>query len=290
MATSSNWGNRVIEKSANLGTLYLVGTPIGNRSDWSPRAQQVLGQVETVLAEDTRVTGLLLRQAGIMTPLWSFHAHNTQERIPQVLERLLHGSHVALVSDRGMPTISDPGQELVDACWREQVPLSIIPGPSAGTTAYAASGFHGPYAFWGFLPRHGSERQKRLKEVGDWPYVGILYESPHHMQRTLKDLLTVLEEDRLLLLAREMTKLHEEFWRGSLKDLYNAEREWRGECVLVVSPNKKKPGSLVVSWSQLISRVEDMVTAGVSASEAIRQVAQEADVSRRELYQRLHNH
>ncbi len=275
------------QQALQPGTLYLVGTPIGNRGDWSARARSVLQSVDLVLAEDTRVTGLLCHTTGISVRLESFHAHNTARRIPEVILRLQQGQTMALVSDRGMPTISDPGQELVDALWLQGLRVSVVPGPSAGVAAFSVSGFPAPYAFWGFLPRSGEERRAALEALAQWPHAAVVYESPHHIKRTLMDLMEEVGE-RDVLLAREITKLHEEFWRGPLSQLAGDVREWRGECVLVLGPRKKNPGSGKVDWNQLVSRVNSMVSQGLHLSEAIRQVAQENRVSRRDLYQRVH--
>ena len=242
-----------------------------------------------VLAEDTRVTGLLCHNAGIPVRLESFYAHNTARRIPDVIARLQQGETLALVSDRGMPTISDPGQELVDAVWTNGLGVSVVPGPSAGLAAFSVSGFPAPYAFWGFLPRAGEDRREALEALSQWPHALVLYESPHHMKRTLTDLMDWVGE-REVLLAREITKLHEELWRGPLADLSQSAREWRGECVLVLGPGKKTPGSSQVDWNQLGSRVDNMVSQGLHLSEAIRKVAQENRVSRRDLYQWMHRH
>lgn len=269
------------------GTLYLVATPIGNLQDWSERARSVLGAVDLVLAEDTRVTGLLCQQTGVTVRMKSFHAHNTQSRIPEVLERLRAGESVALTSDRGMPAISDPGQELVDAVWRAGLSLSVIPGPSAVTAAFAASGFPAPFVFWGFLPRRGRLRREAIQAAAAWPHSAVIYEAPHHMQETLEDLAAGLG-NREALVGRELTKRHEELWRQGLEQLAAERRDWRGECVLVVGPAKENPGSTEVDWDQLAFRVKQMVTDGMHPTDAIRQVAQDHKVSRRELYQRIH--
>ncbi len=270
------------------GTLYLVGTPIGNLGDWSSRAQEVLGQVDAVLAEDTRVTGLLCHNAGLSVRLISFHAHNTRQRMGDVVARLRSGESLALVTDRGMPAISDPGQELVDTLWQEGLKVSVVPGPSAATTAFAASGFPAPFAFWGFLPRSGADRRRALHDLSAWPHAAVVYESPHHMTATLEDLSEELGE-RDVLLAREMTKKFEEYWRGPLRALAAEGRSWKGECVLVLGPAKKMPGSGEVDWNQLVSRVDELVSQGQHPNEAMRQTAREYGVSRRELYQRVHD-
>ncbi|MCL5116232.1 MAG: 16S rRNA (cytidine(1402)-2'-O)-methyltransferase [Firmicutes bacterium] len=270
------------------GTLYVVGTPIGNLNDWSPRAQTVLSQVDAILSEDTRVTGLLCHNAGIHTPLISFHAHNTRQRIPEMMDRLKGNETLALVSDRGMPAISDPGQELIDALWHEGLRVSVIPGPTAAITAFVASGFPAPFGFWGFLPRGRSERRAVLQELAKWPHAAILYEAPHHMQETVRDLASQVGAERPVLLGREMTKRFEEFWRGELGHLESERREWRGECVLVLGPRIEIPGSGEVEWAQLVSRVENLVAGGAHPNEAIRQVARDSGVLRRELYQHVH--
>ncbi|PSR21594.1 MAG: 16S rRNA (cytidine(1402)-2'-O)-methyltransferase [Sulfobacillus acidophilus] len=271
------------------GTLYLVATPIGNLKDWSVRAQEILAGVDIVLAEDTRVTGLLCHNAGIAVRLLSFHAHNTRQRIPEVISQLQQGHTLALVSDRGMPAISDPGQELVEAIWAHGLHVSVIPGPSAAITAFAASGFPAPFGFWGFLPRHGEPRRRVLAEIAQWPYAAVVFESPHHMDRTLMDLNTSVGICEIVL-GREMTKRHEEYWRGSLQALVETPRSWQGECVLVIGPRKKIPGSSEVDWPQLVSRVERMIEQGMHPNDAIRQVARDNAIDRRELYQRLHGY
>ncbi|MCY0880102.1 MAG: 16S rRNA (cytidine(1402)-2'-O)-methyltransferase [Firmicutes bacterium] len=279
----SDWEAR--EWEAEPGTLYLVGTPIGNLADWSFRARSLLMHVDAILAEDTRVTGQLCQAAGIHVPLLSFHQHNTQERIPEVIRRLKQGERLALVSDRGMPAISDPGQELVDAVWQEGLRISVVPGPSAAIAAYAASGFPAPFTFWGFLPRAGKARRARLEEIRAWPHGQILYEAPHRMAATLRDLAQMLGRERRVLVGREMTKRHEEFWRGPLGQLLEEERAWRGECVVVIAPADKKPETLEVDWDQLALRVRALTQAGTPPATAVAQVAKEAGVSRRALYE-----
>ncbi len=265
------------------GVLYVVGTPIGNLSDWSPRAEAVLREADLILCEDTRVTGLLCHQYHIKTPRLSFHAHNTRMRLPQVLKRLEEGAAVALVSDRGMPTLSDPGQELIDAIWQESGKVTVIPGPSAAITAYAASGFEAPFTFWGFVPRSGAARSVRLGEIIESPYAGILYEAPHHMQRTLEDL--KMGGDRPIFLAREMTKRYEEFIRTTLFQITETPREWRGEIVLVIDKPPKKSDPEPLNWEDLDRQVRELVAHGMHQKEAIRRIASESSVSKRELYQ-----
>jgi 16S rRNA (cytidine1402-2'-O)-methyltransferase len=267
------------------GVLYVVGTPIGNLSDWSPRAQTVLQEVDLILCEDTRVTGLLCHHYDIKTPMLSFHAHNTQMRLPQILRRLDDKDAVALVSDRGMPTLSDPGQELVDAVWQRNGKVTVIPGPSAAITAYAASGFEAPFTFWGFVPRTGAARSARIQEIVQSPYTAILYEAPHHMQKTLNDLKAHTLHDVPVFVAREMTKRHEEFIRTMLSQITDEDREWRGEIVLVLGKTPEPLDGKVVDWEDLDHRVKELVTQGLHQKEAIRQIASKFSVSKRELYQ-----
>lgn len=271
------------------GVLYLVGTPIGNLADWSPRAQSVLQEVDLILCEDTRVTGLLCHQHQIDTPLLSFHAHNTKSRIPQILERLQSGQALALVSDRGMPALSDPGQELVDMLWQEHAgKVSVIPGPSAAVSAFVISGFPAPFTFWGFLPRAGSLRRQVLADLATSVHTSIIYEAPHHLKVTLKDLSALGEPDRPVMLGREITKRHEEFWRGTLAQLQSWEREWRGEIVLVIGPKPPVVDSRP-NWEQLQQQVADLVADGMHQKEAIRRIASEMSLPKRDLYQFIVN-
>lgn len=265
------------------GVLYVVGTPIGNLHDWSPRAIQVLREADLILCEDTRVTGLLCHQFQIETPLLSFHEHNTQTRIPQIAARLASGEAIALVSDRGMPGLSDPGQELVDYLWKTGGKVSVIPGPTAALTAFVASGFPAPFTFWGFLPRAGKERRIALDDIRETAHTGIIYEAPHHFKKTLADLVATGNDARTVMLAREMTKQYEEFWRGPLSQLAEFDREWRGEIVLVIGPKDPKP-VFVPEWNDLRARVLDLVAEGIPKKEAIRRIASEFSLSKRELY------
>ncbi len=271
------------------GVLYVVGTPIGNLHDWSPRAIRVLREVDLILCEDTRVTGLLCHQFQIDTPLLSFHEHNTQSRIPQISDRLASGEAVALVSDRGMPGLSDPGQELVDHLWETGRKVSVIPGPTAALTAFVASGFPAPFTFWGFLPRSGKERRAALIAVAESTHTGIIYEAPHHFKKTLADLVATDNGARTVMLGREMTKQYEEFWRGSLSQLAEVDREWRGEIVLVIGPKAPEP-IFVPEWGDLRLRVLELVAQGMPQKEAIRRIASEFSLSKRELYHFVVSH
>ncbi|MBX5467094.1 MAG: 16S rRNA (cytidine(1402)-2'-O)-methyltransferase [Firmicutes bacterium] len=270
------------------GVLYLVPTPIGNLGDWSPRARAVVSAVDLVLAEDTREFRVLCTALGIVpAAVWSFHQHNVGQRLPAVLDRLRQGQAVALVADRGMPAVSDPGQELVAAALREGLRVSPLPGPSAAVAAFAASGFPHPFVFWGFLPARGRARAEALSAVAATPWTQVLYEAPHRLERTLADLANLVGEEREVAVVREISKRFEEVWRGSLRAARLHAGGWRGELVLVVAP-KSPQGRDVAEpdWDRLLEAVRRATASGQSLRDAVRTVAAEAGVSRRLLYQR----
>ena len=219
------------------GTLYLVGTPIGNLSDVSPRAREILSSVSLIAAEDTRVTGKLLSLLGIENQLFSYHEHNKKEKGEKLLSRLLDGEDIALVSDAGMPAISDPGEDLVALCKDHDVPVSVVPGPCALISALAISGLPtARFSFEGFLSTAKNARAEHLASLKEDERTLIFYEAPHKLVRTLQDLYEKLG-DRRISLVRELTKLHEEVIRTTLSQavlLYNEEKKPRGEYVLVL--------------------------------------------------------
>ncbi len=219
------------------GTLYLVGTPIGNLEDLSPRARKILGSVDLIAAEDTRHTRRLLERFELHRPLVSYHDHNKEGRTPEVISRLMQGASVAIVSDAGSPGISDPAFTLVRAAVLAHLPVVPIPGPSSALCALEVSGLPTDrFAFEGFLPRRGGRRRARIQELRDDPRTLIFFESPHRLKDALEDLLEILG-DRPASISRELTKKFEETRRGTLRSL----REWleehppRGEFVLVVA-------------------------------------------------------
>jgi 16S rRNA (cytidine1402-2'-O)-methyltransferase len=219
-----------------FGTLYLVATPIGNLEDISQRALRILNEVDLIAAEDTRHTLKLLTHFEIRKPLVSYHQHNERERSQAIIERIEAGASVALVSDAGMPGISDPGNQVVADAIQRGIRVVPIPGPSAIITALAASGLDtGSFQFVGFLPRQNKEQLKRLGELK--PFQGTLgfYEAPHRLPHTLKNIAEVLGERRVVL-ARELTKVHEEFIRGTLSEVIQkiTEKEVRGEFTILV--------------------------------------------------------
>ena len=207
------------ENVHSAGVLYVVGTPIGNLEDMTFRAVRILQTVDAIAAEDTRHTGKLLQHFQIKTPQISCHQHNIQSRLPGLLERLHTGQKLALVTDAGMPGISDPGYELVQACVSEGILVVPIPGPTAAITALSASGLPTDrFCFEGFLPVKGVERRERLVALQPEARTMILYEAPHRLRQTLKDLADALGIDRSTVVSRELTKRYETFWRGTLAE------------------------------------------------------------------------
>jgi 16S rRNA (cytidine1402-2'-O)-methyltransferase len=269
------------------GCLYLVGTPIGNLEDMTMRAIKTLQTVDLIAAEDTRHTGKLLHHFQISTSQISYHDHNSQTRIPELLERLMQGQAIALVTDAGMPGISDPGFELVKACVESSIDVIPIPGVTAGITALVASGLISQrFVFEGFLPTDHQQRRSQLAQIAVETRTIILYEAPHRLLRTLEDLATHLATDRQIVIARELTKLHEEFWRGQIAEAiaHYTEQAPRGEFTLVIS------GDLVAApntWTeaQLMSELKAIMLEGITRSQASRQLAELTKIPRRQLYQ-----
>ena len=271
---------------ANAGTLYIVGTPIGNLEDMTVRAVRILQTVDLIAAEDTRHTGKLLHHFQIKTPQISYHEHNLTTRTSELLSKLQQGRSIALVSDAGMPGISDPGYELVKACADEAITVVPIPGASAVITALSASGLPSDrFIFEGFLPAKSQARRTHLESLRSESRTIVFYESPHRLRATLQDLADILGGDRLITLARELTKLHEEFWRGTVADaiaLY-LKREPQGEYTIVVAGAELV--QVVLSETALKSELQSLLDQGLSRSDASRQLAQQTSLPRRQIYQ-----
>jgi len=268
------------------GTLYVVGTPIGNLEDITFRAVRILQTVDLIAAEDTRHTGKLLQHFQIKTPQVSYHDHNRNSRIPELLGHLNQGKAIGLVTDAGMPGISDPGYELVKACSEVGIKVVPIPGPSAAITALSAAGLPtDKFVFEGFLPAKGQERRNRLEVLQSEARTIILYEAPHRLRQTLQDLAEVLGTERQLVLARELTKLYEEFWRGNIGEAiaHHTKREPQGEYTLIVAGIP--PAKPELSEAELKVELQKIMAQGISRSQASRQLAKVTSVSRRQLYQ-----
>ncbi|MBG1268290.1 16S rRNA (cytidine(1402)-2'-O)-methyltransferase [Nostoc sp. WHI] len=268
------------------GTLYVVGTPIGNLEDMTFRAVRILQTVDIIAAEDTRHTGKLLQHFQVKTPQVSYHEHNRTSRIPELLEHLGNGKAIALVSDAGMPGISDPGYELVKACIDAGIPVVPIPGASAAITALSAAGLPTErFVFEGFLPAKSQQRQKHLESLQTESRTLIFYESPHRLRETLQDLAEVWGSDRQIVLGRELTKLYEEFWRGTIAEAiaHYSQREPQGEYTLVVAGIQLSQPQL--TQEELKAELKQLISQGISRSQASRQLAKVTSLPRRQLYQ-----
>jgi 16S rRNA (cytidine1402-2'-O)-methyltransferase len=265
------------------GVLYLVGTPIGNLGDLSDRARSTLASVDLVAAEDTRRTGRLLRDAGISTPLRSMFEGNEQRRAEEIVRRLEAGDDVAVVTDGGMPSISDPGYRVVHLAAERAIEVRVVPGPSAALAALVLSGLPTDrFAFEGFLPKRAGDRAARLEAVRHDPRTLVFFESPRRVASLLEELIEVLG-DRRVALCRELTKLHEEVIRGPASEVVAAiaDRELRGEVAVVVEGDRGGPPP---DPDQLLEELRGLVRGGMRPREAARAVAERHGASANELY------
>lgn len=276
-------GKRPGPPSEGRGCLYVVATPIGNLEDITLRALRILKTVDLIAAEDTRQTRKLLVHYQISTPQVSYHAHNQETRGQELLQRLQKGQNLALVSDAGTPGFSDPGATLVAQVWEAGLKVVAIPGPAAGIAALSISGFKGDVSFIGFLPQKAGKRREMLAALAREPRVLIFYESPRRLQRTLEELGTVMG-DRQILVARELTKYYEQYWRGLLSEVRAqiSGREIKGECTLVLS---RPPGT-----APEVNNLEDYLLAAARETQdtgrtLTSRVAAELGLSRRQVYQ-----
>ena len=276
------------KNKVNDGTLYLVTTPIGNLADLSERAKKVLAGVDFVAAEDTRNSAKLLAIFGIKKPMVSYYEHNKRERGEEICARISAGESCALVTDAGMPGISDPGEDIVRLCAERGIPVTAVPGPCAAMTALTLSGlFTGRFAFEGFLSTNKGERRDRLSELKCDTRTLIFYEAPHKLRATLSDLYTAFGE-RKISLCRELTKLNEEIYRTTLSDavtLYS-EREPRGEYVLIVEGASSEQVRAEAFWSEMSieEHVAHYVTEGKSKMDAIKACAKDRGIAKNEVY------
>lgn len=271
------------------GTLYLVPTPIGNLDDMTVRAVNVLKEADVIAAEDTRNTQKLLNHFAIATKQVSFHEHNTQARIPALIARLEAGETVAQVSDAGMPSLSDPGKELVAAAVAAGITVVPLPGANAATTALIASGLPPqPFLFYGFLPRKASAQEAVLRELAAVKATVIFYESPYRLAQTLNTMGTIFGAERPAVLARELTKRFEEFARGTLGELAAfAEDHARGEFVVLVGPAPDVEPT--VSAVPLKTQVVDAIEAGAKPNDAIKAVAKANGLKKQVVYNAYHD-
>lgn len=276
------------EKNAiRPATLYLVATPIGNLSDLSERAVKVLSEVDFIAAEDTRNTAKLLTHLGLKKEMVSYFEHNKKQRGEEILARLSAGESCALVTDAGMPAISDPGEDMVSLCAEAGIETTCIPGCCAAVTALALSALPtGRFSFEGFLPVKGGEREKRLQEMQADPHTLILYEAPHRLRGTLNDLLTFLG-DRRISLCRELTKLNEEVRRTTIARAaeFYRENEPRGEYVLVIEGAAEAPAG-VPAWSDMTpeDHVRLYLDQGMKKMDAIKAAAKDRGMAKSDFY------
>ncbi|MBF2097243.1 MAG: 16S rRNA (cytidine(1402)-2'-O)-methyltransferase [Gloeomargaritaceae cyanobacterium C42_A2020_066] len=269
---------------ADPGTLYLVGTPIGNLEDISLRALRILRDVDLIAAEDTRHTGRLLQHFQINTPQISYHAHNRQQRQPHLLEHLQAGRSLALVTDAGMPGIADPGVDLVQVCTATGIPVVPIPGPCAAITALCASGLPtDQFLFVGFLPPKTTARRQTLQRLADQTATLILYEAPHRLVATLTDCAAILNAGRPCVVARELTKRYETLWRGTLAaalDHYRQETP-KGEVTLLLGGAVP---TLVSVDEQVTTQIQAGLAAGRPVGEVVRELVAATGLPHRQLY------
>lgn len=279
------------KNQTTYGKLYLVPTPIGNMQDMTYRAVEILKNADFVCAEDTRNTGLLLKHFDISARQISFHEHNAYEKIPELIALMKEGNNLAQVSDAGMPSISDPGHDLVKVAIAEEIPVVAIPGASAGITALIASGLAPqPHIFYGFLPRKAKQQKEFFEAKKQYPETQIFYESPYRVADTLDNMLAIYG-DRKIVLVRELTKLYEEYQRGYISEIleYIAKNPLKGECLIVVSGQDETVASEEmpedINPAELVAQ---LVEAGDKPNQAIKKIAKTYGLNRQEVYNTYH--
>ena len=276
------------------GQLYLCATPIGNLEDMTFRVIRILGEVDLIAAEDTRNSIKLLNHFEIKTPMTSYHEYNKIEKGRYLVEQMLSGKKIALVTDAGTPGISDPGEELVAMCYEAGIPVTSLPGAAACITALTLSGLSTRrFAFEAFLPTDKKEKAAVLEELKHETRTMILYEAPHRLVRTLEELMTALGEERKVTICRELTKKHETAFQTILREAldYYRHNDPKGECVIVLEGKSRAQirQEEVNAWEQLSieEHMEHYEAQGVSHKDAMKQVAKDRGVSKRDIYQEL---
>lgn len=281
------------QQTNEFGILYLVPTPIGNLEDMTFRAINTLKEVDLIACEDTRVTQKLLNHFEIDTPKTSYHEHNIKEQTDKLLKQMLEGKNIAQVSDAGMPSISDPGVELVEAAIERGITVIPLPGANAALTALIASGISPqPFTFIGFLSRKKSDLTKELEALKGKEETLVFYESPFRIKQLMETLVKVFGEERKVVLAREVTKRYEEFVRGTAEELYQwtDENEMRGEFVVIIEGNREvEQTNIWTDWSILEHVDYKMTNEKMSSKQAIKAVAVERGIPKREVYAAYHD-
>ena len=268
------------------GTLYLVGTPIGNLSDMSPRTAEIFSSVDFIAAEDTRVTLKLLNHLGIKKPLVSYYEHNRAESGEKILSRLLAGESCALATDAGMPAISDPGEDIVSQCHDAGVEVIAVPGPCAAVCALALSGLPtGRFTFEGFLSTVKKNRYAHLEELKTERRTMIFYEAPHKLKATLSDMAEYFGGDRRISVSRELTKLHEETFRCTLAEAVKRYEDTppKGEFVLIIE-GAPEPAEPEISFEDALEQVVTLTESGMSLKDSVKQVAKSTGFGKNRLY------
>jgi 16S rRNA (cytidine1402-2'-O)-methyltransferase len=275
-----------------MSTLYIVATPIGNLSDASLRSIEILRTVDAVLAEDTRRTRKLLQRYELSTSLTSVHKHNEASRIPRVVARLDAGDSLALVSDAGTPLLSDPGERLVQAVLDAGHTVVPVPGPSAILSALMGAGFATvPFTFHGFVPRKAKDRKVLLDDIASADHTSVVFESPERLAGLLKEFVALVAPDRKVVVAREMTKIHEEFHRGTMAEAarYYAENKARGEVTVVVSPRSPAEGRNKVDEAAARTLARALLDEGLTPSRAAREVVSRLGIAKNAAYEIVHS-
>lgn len=269
------------------GKLYIVATPIGNLGDITLRAIQVLKDVDLIAAEDTRHTLKLLNHLEITKPLISYHRHNEEIKTKELIEKLRKGQNIALVSDAGTPGICDPGEVVIQKCIKEEIEIIPIPGACAMINALIASGINTKeFIFLGFLPFNKKLRKEKLNEIKESTKTVILYEAPHKMITTLKDLAEILE-NRQLVLAREITKIHEEFIRGSIEEIIQKSEGLKGEMILIIEKKEKTKDENDFEKLTLEEHYQLYEKQGMEKNEIIKRIAKDRGLRKNEIYQKF---
>ena len=272
-------------KVENVGTLYIVATPIGNLEDITLRAIRILNEVDLVAAEDTRHTLKLLNHLEISKPLISYHRHNEDIKSDVLIEKLQKGNNIALVSDAGTPGICDPGEEIIKKCIEQNINVIPIPGACAMINSLICSGIDTKeFMFLGFLPLNKKLRKNKLEEVKKANKTIILYEAPHKLETTLKDLGQILDSERRVVLAREITKIHEEFIRGNIEELIQKAKDVKGEIVLIIEGNIDIEEDNELNNLSLDEHYKFYEDQGFEKKDIIKKIARDRNVSKNEIY------
>ena len=279
-----------MEKESKIGTLYVVATPIGNLEDITLRAIRILKEVDLIAAEDTRHTLKLLNHLEISKSLISYHRHNEDVKSDVLIEKLQEGKDVALVSDAGTPGICDPGEEIIKKCIELEINVVPIPGACAMVNSLICSGISTKeFTFLGFLPLNKKLRKNKLEEIEKSNKTIIIYEAPHKLETTLKDLKLILKDERKIVLAREITKIHEEFIRGSIDDLIQKSETIKGEMVLIIEGNSNVIEENELNKLSIEEHYKFYENQGFDKKDIIKKIAKDRNVSKNDIYKNFIN-